>query len=108
MLLQGNFGGALLFRRALEAAGCKVPVDVAEMDASPFGARILAPDQVVLTGLKQEWRLASAPARRINAVFSRVVQAFPGMRPASNLFETGFCDVGAVFHAVGVVTTFRG
>src|SRR5260221_8002621 len=36
LLIQGNTGGALVVRRALDRAGCKAQVDVAEMDNYPY------------------------------------------------------------------------
>ena len=36
LLIQGNTGGSLVVRRALDAAGCRADVDVAEMDNYPF------------------------------------------------------------------------
>ena len=35
LLIQGNTGGSLVFRRALSAAGCRAAVDIAEMDNYP-------------------------------------------------------------------------
>ena len=36
LLIQGNTGGSLVVRRALEEAGCRADVDVAEMDNYPI------------------------------------------------------------------------
>lgn len=36
LLIQGNTGGALIVRRALDDAGCRAEVDVAEMDNYPY------------------------------------------------------------------------
>ena len=38
LLIQGNTGGALAFRRVLDAAGCTAAVDIAEMDNYPIRA----------------------------------------------------------------------
>jgi opine dehydrogenase len=39
LLIQGNTGGSLVVRRALDAAGCRAAVDVAEMDNYPRTCR---------------------------------------------------------------------
>jgi opine dehydrogenase len=36
LLIQGNTGGSLVVRRALDEAGCRADVDVAEMDNYPY------------------------------------------------------------------------
>jgi opine dehydrogenase len=36
LLIQGNTGGSLIVRRALDHAGCRAEVDVAEMDNYPY------------------------------------------------------------------------
>src|SRR5215471_5009401 len=43
LLIQGNTGGSLLVRRALDEAGCRADVAVAEMDNYPYSCRRLAP-----------------------------------------------------------------
>src|SRR5262249_10798366 len=46
LLVQGNTGGALVVRRALDAAGCRARVDIAEMDNYPYSAWRLAPARI--------------------------------------------------------------
>ncbi|MER1966361.1 NAD/NADP octopine/nopaline dehydrogenase family protein [Castellaniella sp. GW247-6E4] len=104
LLLQGNMAGALIVRRALERAGCRAHVDVADMDSSPFQAKVLAADRVLLTGMKARWQLAAMPASRTAAVLERVGAAFRGMVAATNLLHTGFADLGGVFHVGGIIT----
>src|SRR5580658_2331927 len=36
LLIQGNTGGALVFRRTLDQAGCRAAIDIAEMDNYPY------------------------------------------------------------------------
>ena len=104
LLLQGNMAGSLVFRRALEKAGCRARVDVADMDASPFQAKVVAPDRVLLTGMKAKWQVAAMPASRTAAVLERVGDAFRGMVAAPNLLHAGFADLGPVFHVGGIIT----
>jgi opine dehydrogenase len=44
LLIQGNTGGSLIVRRALDAAGCAAEVDIAEMDNYPLSCWRLAPN----------------------------------------------------------------
>lgn len=104
LLVQGHFCGALLFRRALEAAGCRAVVDIAEMDAYPYMIGILGPDTVLMATVKQRWQLASSPASRIGAIVDSIGFAFPGMVGAPNLLHTAFVDFGGIFHVAGILT----
>lgn len=104
VLLQGNFGGALLFRSVLDRNGAAGRGDIAEMDASPFGAKVLGTDRVLLTGKKERWQLAAMPASRTQPILDRIAAAFPGMVAAANLLHTGFSDLGGIFHVGGIIT----
>jgi len=104
LLLQGNMAGALVVRQTLKKAGCLAQIDVADMDSSPFQAKVLAADRVLLTGMKAKWQLAAMPASRTAAVLDQVGSAFRGMEAAPNLLCTGFADLGGVFHVGGIIT----
>jgi opine dehydrogenase len=43
LLIQGNTGGSLIVRRALDDAGCRGDIDVAEMDNYPYSCWRLSP-----------------------------------------------------------------
>lgn len=104
LLLQGNMAGSLVFRRALQKAGCRARVDVADMDSSPFQAKVMGLDRVLLTGIKAKWHLAAMPASRTAIVLERVGRAFPGMIAAPTVLHTGFSDLGGIFHVGGIIT----
>jgi opine dehydrogenase len=103
LLVQGHFFGSWLFRRTLDAAGCKARVDVAEMDSYPFMLGIVAPDTVEMGTVKAQWRLAAAPMSRVSAVMDQVGFMFPGMMPAENALNAGF-NLGGLFHICGILT----
>jgi opine dehydrogenase len=46
LLIQGNTGGALVVRRALDRAGCRARIDVAEMDNYPYSCWRRGPTRV--------------------------------------------------------------
>lgn len=104
VLIQGHFAGALVFRSALDRAGCRAAVDVAEMDGYPYLLRVKSPDRVLLTTKKKVWQLAAMPASRIQAVMDRIGFAFPGMIAAETILKTAFLDLGGIFHAGGMIT----
>jgi opine dehydrogenase len=62
LLIQGNTGGALTFRRALDGAGCRAQVDIAEMDNYPYSC----------------WRDSPTHIRPIVAKKFLQIAAFPG------------------------------
>jgi opine dehydrogenase len=104
VLIQGHFLGAVGFRAALDRANCRAQVDVAEMDAYPYMLTVKSPDRVLLTSVKPVWGLAAYPLSRSQAVLDRIGFAFPGLRPAPDMLETAFADMGQIFHVGGIIT----
>lgn len=104
LLFQGNFGGAHIFRRALAQAGVKADVEVAEMDAFPYSLAIDAPDRVTMRKVKAKWQMVASPVHRTSAVLNEIGWAFPGMMAAPSLLNTGFTEMGGMFHAAAMVT----
>lgn len=103
LLIQGNTGGSLLFRRALDEAGCKVRIDLAEMDNYPFSARKLGPAQFKHVVTKRWLQIASFPGNRIDAVFKVLGPLFPTAVPAKNILYTGLMNANAMLHTANVM-----
>ncbi len=72
LLVQGNTGGSLIVRRALDAAGCHAEVAVAEMDNYPYSCRRLAPTRIRPIIAKRWLQIATFPGNRIAAVRRRL------------------------------------
>lgn len=104
VLCQGHFGGTLVFRNALAEARCKAKIDVAEMDGYPYMMTVLAPDRVEFTTNKEYYQLVTIPVARTRAIVRELKPAFPGLVAGPNLLQTGFADLGGLFHAGGLVT----
>jgi opine dehydrogenase len=104
VLIQGHFCGTLIFRKALQDAGCKAKVDVAEMDGYPYMMTVRSPDRVEFTTNKELLQLVASPASRSAAVVKEIGFAFPGLVAGPNSLQTGFADLGSVFHTCGIVT----
>ena len=104
VLIQGHFAGTLVFRKALSEAGCGAKVDVCEMDGYPYMMTVRAPDRVELTSTKAVYQLVTVPASRSDGIVKEIGLAFPELVAGSNLLQTGFTDLGSVFHTCGMVT----
>lgn len=103
LLIQGNTGGSLLFRKTLDDSGCTATVDIAEMDNFPFSAPRLGPVSVRPKVTKQWLQIASFPGDRIGAVFPRFVPLFPTAIPADNIIHTGFTNANAMLHVANCI-----
>lgn len=98
LLIQGNTGGSLVFRRVLDETGCKAKVDLAEMDNYPFSSRKLGPAKIKPVVTKRWLQIASFPGNRIDAVFKILGPLFPTAVPAPNVLYTGFMNANAMLH----------
>ena len=104
VLIQGHFGGTLVFRKALDDVGCRAEVQLAEMDGYPYMMTVRSADRVEMTTCKEFYQLVALPASRSRAVVDEIKEAFPGLIAGPNLMQTGLADLGSVFHACGIVT----
>jgi opine dehydrogenase len=103
LLIQGNTGGSLIVRRALEAAGCRAVVDVAEMDNYPMSAWRLAPTRIKPIVTKRFLQIAAFPGNRGAAVLARLSPLFPTAVAAPNVIHTGFTNANAMLHVANCV-----
>jgi opine dehydrogenase len=103
LLIQGNTGGSLIVRRALEDAGCHAEIDVAEMDNYPYSCWRLSPTRIRPIVRKRWLQIATFPGNRIAAVFPRLSQLFPQAIAAPNILYTGFTNANAMLHVANCV-----
>ncbi len=103
LLIQGNTGGALLFRKTLSEANCRAHVDVAEMDNYPFSAARLGPTKMRPKVTKNWLQIAAFPGNRISDVFPRLSALFPTAVPAANVIYTGFTNSNAILHVANCI-----
>jgi opine dehydrogenase len=103
LLVQGNTGGSLIVRRALDAAGCHPEVAVAEMDNYPYSCRRLAPTRIRPIVAKRWLQIAAFPGNRIVAVHPRLSRLFPQAVAAPNALYTGFTNANAMLHVANCV-----
>jgi opine dehydrogenase len=103
LLIQGNTGGSLVVRRALDDAGCRADIDVAEMDNYPYSCWRLSPTRIRPIVRKRWLQIATFPGDRIGAVFPRVSPLFPQAVAAPNSLYTGFTNANAMLHVANCV-----
>ncbi len=104
LLIQGNTGGSLVFRRALDAAGCRAAVDIAEMDNYPYSNFRLVADDVSGRSCARSWlQIATFPGNRIAPVFARLAPLFPTAVAAPSIACTGFTNANAMLHVANCV-----
>jgi opine dehydrogenase len=103
LLIQGNTGGSLVVRRALDAAGCRAAVDVAEMDNYPFSNWRLSATRIRPIVKKRWLQIASFPGNRIASVFSCLSPLFPHAVAVPNVLFTGFTNANAMLHVANCV-----
>lgn len=103
LLVQGNTGGSLLVRRALDQAGCRADVAVAEMDNYPYSCRRLAPTRIRPIIAKRWLQIATFPGHRIAEVHPRLSPLFPQAVAAPNALYTGMTNANAMLHVANCV-----
>jgi len=103
LLIQGNTGGSLIVRRALDDAGCRADVDVAEMDNYPYSCWRLSATRIRPIVRKRWLQIATFPGNRISEVFPRLSPLFPEAVAAPNTLYTGFTNANAMLHVANCV-----
>jgi len=103
LLIQGNTGGALVFRRALDAAGCRATVDIAEMDNYPYSCWRVSPTHIKPIVAKKFLQIAAFPGNRTSAVFARLGPLFPHTVAAPTIASTSFMNANAMLHVANCV-----
>src|SRR5215472_11015081 len=103
LLVQGNTGGSLLVRRALDEAGCLADLTVAEMDNYPYSCRRLAPTRIRPIVAKRWLQIATFPGHDIAEVHPRLSPLFPQAVAAPNALYTGMTNANAMLHVANCV-----
>ena len=103
LLIQGNTGGALAFRRALDQSGCRAAIDIAEMDNYPYSCWRVSPTHIKPIVAKKFLQIAAFPGNRIDPVFARLGPLFPYAVAAPTIASTGFMNANAMLHVANCV-----
>jgi opine dehydrogenase len=103
LLIQGNTGGAPAFRCALDAAGCRAAVDIAEMDNYPYSCWRVSPTHIKPIVMKKGLQIAAFPGNRIDTVFAKLGPLFPGAVARPSIAWTSFMNANAMLHVANCV-----
>jgi opine dehydrogenase len=103
LLIQGNTGGGLAFRRVLAAGGCRTAVDIAEMDNYPFSCWRVSPTHIRPIVTKKGLQIAAFPGNRTEAVFAKLGPLFPTAVAAPTIASTSFMNANAMLHVANCV-----
>lgn len=98
ILNPGRTGGALEFKQALESAGCKARVYVAEAQTLIYACRLMKNGLVNIIGVKDKVLLSALPSSDTEYVLSKITPVFPCFCPAENVLQTSLENIGAMFH----------
>lgn len=98
VLNPGRTGGALEFRNILRQSGLKKEITIAEAQTFIYACRVIKPAHVKIFSVKNEVAVAALPAYRTPKVVEILSKAYPEFKPASNVLETSFNNIGAIFH----------
>ncbi len=104
LLIQGNTGGALVFRRALDATGCRAAVDIAEMDNYPYSCWRASPTHIKPIVTKRACRSCcvswQSPGR---GAFALLGPLFLGSVARPTIASTSFMNANAMLHVANCV-----
>jgi opine dehydrogenase len=103
LLIQGNTGGSLIVRQALDDADCRADVVVAEMDNYPYSCRRLSPTRIRPVVAKRWLQIAAFPGNRIAMAHQCLSPLFPQAVAAPNALYTGFTNANAMLHVANCV-----
>lgn len=98
ILNPGRTGGALEFKRALDEAGCKARVYVAEAQTLVYACRLVETGVVNIIGVKDKVLLSAIPASDTDTVLKMITPDYPCFYPAKNVLQTSLENIGAMFH----------
>ena len=98
ILNPGRTGGAIEFKRALDASGSKARVYVAEAQTLVYACRVVEDGVVNIIGVKDKVLLSAVPASDTQAVLDKIVPIYPCFCAAENVLRTSLENIGAMFH----------
>ena len=98
ILTPGRTLGALEFLNTIRKNGSKAKVLIAETETILYTCRSYENAIIDIIALKNKVRLAALPATKTNIVIDTLKEAYPQFVPALNILDTGFNNIGSIFH----------
>lgn len=98
ILNPGRTGGALEFKRSLDACGCKARIYVAEAQTLVYACRLVENGVVNIIGVKDKVLLSAVPSSDTEYVLAKINPVYPCFCAAENVLRTSLENIGAMFH----------
>jgi opine dehydrogenase len=98
VLNPGRTCGALEFLNVLRANNNHTDVTISEAQTFIYASRGMGPATAKIFRIKQAIPVAAIPSKRTDEVVEKLNQAFPEFIAATDVIETSFNNMGAVFH----------
>ncbi|MBC8536248.1 NAD/NADP-dependent octopine/nopaline dehydrogenase family protein [Feifania hominis] len=103
VLNPGRTFGTFTFEQALRESGCESRVVVAEAETFIFTCRCAAVGQPVVYKIKDHMKVAAHDAARTPLVVETLRRVFPTVEGAKDVLETGFGNMGMIFHPLPIL-----
>lgn len=98
ILNPGRTCGALVFKQALNEAGCKNRYYLGEAQTLVYACRIIENGVVNVIGVKDDVLLAALPSSDTEHIVEKINPLFPCFIKTDNVLRTGLENIGAIFH----------
>lgn len=103
MLNPGHMGGGLYFAAELKRRFGKTDLKICETVTLPYACRMQGPAAVRVYTVSTNLLFAALPGDRVDELFKAVEPAFPQIKKARNVMETGLQDLNAVEHPAQIL-----
>ena len=103
VLNPGRTLGTYAFEKTLQESGLNADILLCETETFPFTCRCIAPGNPMIYGIKKDVKLAAHHPNKTAAAVARLTPLFPAIIPAKSVFETGFANMGMVFHPLPIL-----
>ena len=98
ILNPGRTCGALVFKQALNEAGCNRRYYLGEAQTLVYACRIIEHGVVNVIGVKDDVLLAALPASDTDHIIEKINPLYPCFIKTDNVLRTGLENIGAIFH----------
>lgn len=103
VLNPGRTLGTYVFDKTLKENGLHADITLCETETFIFTCRCITPGNPVIYAIKHEVGLAAHKPERTPDALARMLPLFPTLVPAKNVFETGFANIGMIFHPLPIL-----
>lgn len=104
VLNPGRTFGTYEFQQTLNSCGCGAEIVLAEAETFVFACRCTRVAEPFIHGIKSHVRVAAHHSANTSTVVDALNRIFPEVfEPAASVFETGFSNIGMVFHPLSIL-----